>query len=149
MISAHCPATSATLRPGSGLPGAASAGAVWSGSGSSGASADSPESAAGSSGAAASDAAVTGGGSGAGGVVGCAWVAGLPFAAACSSRSRRGLRFSAEVAALVREPVHDAQGVGGPALVEGVRRLEEGLGADAAEQLADHDRRDLALRERR
>ena len=55
----------------------------------------------------------------------------------------------AEILPLTREAVHYAQGVRGPAFVQGVGRLDQRLGADAAQQLAHHGGRDPTLRERR
>src|SRR5215218_8722385 len=53
----------------------------------------------------------------------------------------------AEILPPVREAVHYAQGVRGSAFMQGVGRLDERLGADAAKQLAHHGGRDPTLRE--
>src|SRR5918997_4993532 len=53
-----------------------------------------------------------------------------------------------EIPALIRDPIYHAKGVRRAAIVQGVGRLQQRLGTDAAEQLPDHAARDLPLRKR-
>jgi hypothetical protein len=54
-----------------------------------------------------------------------------------------------EILPPARKAVHYAQGIRGPAFVQGVGRLDQRLWANATQQLAHHGGRDPTLRERR